>query len=58
MKAARELGSERRETVRSISGVGACHRGNPFPVREDQKGRASGVPVILQNIKAWGVNAG
>ena len=51
MKAARELGSERRETVRSISGVGVYHRGIPSLVREDREGRASGVPVILRSIK-------
>ncbi len=31
MKAVRELGSERRETVRSISGVGVRALRGPFP---------------------------
>ena len=46
MRAARELGSERRETVWSISGVGPTACGILFLVREDRKGRTSGVPVI------------
>ena len=33
MKAARELGSERRETVRSISGVGVGLRGSLLSTR-------------------------
>ena len=41
------LGSERRETVRSLSGVGAGQGcGEPPPVREDRGGRTAGVPVV------------
>ena len=40
----RELGSERRETVRSLSIVGV---GNLRLVREDRDGQTSGVPVVL-----------
>ena len=43
---ARELGSERRETVRSLSVVGAEICGDPALVREDRAGQTSGVPVV------------
>ena len=36
IKAARELGSERRETVRSLSGVGVGYLRGADPVREDR----------------------
>ena len=42
----RELGSERRETVRSLSAVGARDLRGAAPVREDRSGRTSGVPVV------------
>ena len=46
IKVARELGSERRETVRSLSiaGVGVL-RGASL-VREDRDGQTSGLPVV------------
>jgi hypothetical protein len=44
MKVVRELGSDRRETGRSLSTVGA--RGGSSLVREDLEGRPSGVPVV------------
>ena len=46
IKAARELGLERRETVRSLSAVRVetCERLSL--VREDRDGRTSGVPVV------------
>src|SRR5262245_20232648 len=49
MKAVRELGSERRETVRSLSavgGLGGC--GGLALVREDRAGRTAGGPVVGQ----------
>ena len=42
---ARELGSERRETVRSLSVVGAEDCGELALVREDRAGRTAGVPA-------------
>ncbi len=47
IKVARELGSERRETVRSLSvmGVGSL-RGSTL-VREDRVGLTAGVPVVV-----------
>ena len=45
MKAARELGSERRETVRSLSVVGVGRLRMSSPVREDRDGCTPGVPV-------------
>ena len=46
IKAVRELGSERRETVRSLSGVGVGYlRGAVLLVRED---RATGVSAVDQ----------
>ena len=47
IKAARELGSERRETVRSLSIVGVGNLKGAVLVREDRDGRTSGVPVVL-----------
>ena len=46
IKAVRELGLERRETVRSLSAarVETCERLSL--VREDRDGRTSGVPVV------------
>ncbi len=52
IKAVRELGSERRETVRSISGVGARALRGAFLVREDREGRTAGVPVIVPTVNA------
>ena len=46
IKAARELGSERRETVRSLSIVGVEICGDLTLVREDRVGRTSGVSVV------------
>ena len=43
----RELGSERRETVRSLSVVGADICGALSLVREDRDGRTSGLPVVM-----------
>jgi hypothetical protein len=49
MKAVRELGSERRETVRSLSAVGAMGGcGGLALVREDRAGRTAGGPVVGQ----------
>ena len=42
----RELGSERRETVRSLSIVGVQDLSGPFLVREDRNGHTSGVSVV------------
>ena len=48
IKAVRELGSERRETVRSLSvaGVRGLH-GELLLVREDRSGPTAGVPVVV-----------
>ncbi len=46
IKAVRELGSERRETVRSLSVVGAGYLKELSLVREDRDGRTSGAPVV------------
>jgi hypothetical protein len=49
MKAVRELGSERRETVRSLSAVGVMGGcGELALVREDRAGRTAGEPVVGQ----------
>ena len=51
IKAARELGSERRETVRSLSAVGVWKFERRLTlVREDRVGRTAGVPVVCE---AW-----
>ena len=42
----RELGLERRETVRSLSAVGVGELRELLLVREDRSGRTSGVPVV------------
>ncbi len=47
IKAARELGSERRETVRSLSVAGVGNLRGSVLVREDQSGLTAGVPVVL-----------
>ena|SRR3989338_3883329 len=53
VKAVRELGLERRETVRSLSDVGVrILEGELSLVREDQERRTSGVPVVLPRAKA------
>ena len=53
VKRVRELGLERRETVRSLSDVGArIPEGKLSSVREDQERRTSGVPVIEPSVKA------
>ncbi len=52
MKAVRELGSERRETVWSISGVGVRALKGVSIVREDLEGYTSGVPVIVPTVNA------
>ncbi|KAI3485687.1 hypothetical protein L1887_50967 [Cichorium endivia] len=52
IKAVRELGSERRETVRSISGVGVRALRGPFPSTRGREGRTSGVPVIVPTVNA------
>ena len=46
IKVARELGSERRETVRSLSVVGVEICGDLALVREDRAGPAAGAPVV------------
>ena len=46
MKAVRELGLVRRETVRILSFLGVKNWGNHSPVREDREWRTSGVPVV------------
>ena len=46
IKVARELGSERRETVRSLSVVGVEICVAPAPVREDRTGHTSGLSVV------------
>jgi len=43
----RELGSERRETVRSLSTVGFFNQKDFFLVREDRKESTKGVAVVL-----------
>ena len=43
---ARDLGSERRETVRSLSVVGVGYLRALTLVREDRVGRTAGVPVV------------
>ena len=48
IKAVRELGSERRETVRSLSGVGVGYLRELSLVREDRDGLAAGVSVAYQ----------
>jgi len=52
IKAVRELGSERRETVRSISGAGARVERSPPWYRRDREGRTAGVPVIVPTVNA------
>ncbi len=47
IKAARELGLERRETVRSLSAARAGDLRGSVPLREDRDGRTSGVPVVM-----------
>ena len=42
----RELGLERRETVRSLSAVGVGELIGLLLVREDRSGRITGVPVV------------
>ena len=46
IKVARELGSERRETVRSLSVVGVRNCVDLTLVREDRVGLISGVSVV------------
>ena len=46
IKAVRELGSERRETVRSLSVVGAGSLRELSLVREDRDGHTNGAPVV------------
>ena len=47
IKVARELGSERRETVRSLSVVGVLRFGGGLTlVREDRVGRTAGLSVM------------
>ena len=53
VKRVRELGSERRETVRSLSDVGVRILEEELSsVREDLERRTSGVPVVLPRAKA------
>ena len=52
VKRVRELGSERRETVRSLSDVGVRILEEEFSsVREDLEKRTPGVPVVLPRAK-------
>ncbi len=57
IKVARELGSERRETVRSLSVVGVRNLRGPDSLREDRVGQTSSVPVVapaaLQGSYVW-----
>jgi len=53
MKAVRELGSERRETVRSISGVGVRVLRGPSLVREDREGQYRWCTSYRANGKRW-----
>lgn len=46
-KVVRELGLERRETVRSLSAVGAGELRGLLLVREDRSGRITGVRVVM-----------
>ena len=46
IKVVRELGLERRETVRSLSAVGVGDLRGAALVREDRGGRTSGGPVV------------
>ena len=46
MKVVRELGLERRETVRFLSSAGEHNGGALLPVREDRRGSTSGAPVV------------
>ena len=48
IKAVRELGSERRETVRSLSGVGVGYLRGAALVREDRGGLAAGDLLYYQ----------
>ena len=47
MKVVRELGLERRETVRFLSGVYSKIKDHIL-VREDWRGRAYSVPVVME----------
>ena len=46
IKAARELGLERRETVRSLSAARVRNLRKPVPSTRDRDGRTSGPPVV------------
>jgi hypothetical protein len=48
---ARELGSERRETVRSLSVMGVEFCGGLTLVREDRVGRTSGMAVMSSDVQ-------
>ncbi len=52
IKAVRELGSERRETVRSISGACAGILRGFLPSTRAREERTSGVPVIVPTVNA------
>jgi hypothetical protein len=47
IKRVRELGSERRETVRPLSGIPVEPCEELLLVREDRSGPASGVPAVV-----------
>ena len=47
IKAVRELGSERRETVRSLSVVGVGNLRGAVLSTRGRDGRTAGVPVVL-----------
>ena len=51
LKVVRELGSERRETVRSLSIAGARDLKGLLLVREDRSGRTAGVPIIPPGVQ-------
>jgi hypothetical protein len=57
MKVVRELGSDRRETGRSLSAVGVRNLRGISLVREDLEGRSSGVPVVTL-VARWIANYG
>ena len=53
MKAARELGSERRETVRSISGVGVKVLRGPLPSTRGPEGLYRWCASYRANGTSW-----
>ena len=58
MKAVRELGSERRETVRSISGVGVRVLRGPFPSTRGPERTDRWYASYYANSKRWVATSG